>query len=378
MKIAILTQPLKNNYGGALQAYALQMLLTRMGHDVLIIRREYSKPSIRVRIKRLFRFFHTLICKYLLGKKYLRLANPFSLYYDHLPVSKVHDFTSRYVNQSKPIFSTKELSDYFDFNVFDAYIVGSDQVWRPAYSPCITNYFFDCIAAKSNVKRIAYAASFGTSQWEYSHEQTEVCSKLAQLFDAISVREDSGVNLCGIYLKVNATHVLDPTMLLQMSDYLRLINVDESCQETDLLTCYILDDSEEKKKMITSVSNCTGCVPYYSNARIVDNNYLQLTVEEWLDSFRRSKFVVVDSFHGCVFSILFEKPFIVYGNNQRGLSRFESILRVFGLQNRIVTSYDDFLSRQTNLLESIDYSHVRDILAKERTKSLLFLENALK
>src|SRR5690606_31555421 len=78
---------------------------------------------------------------------------------------------------------------------FDAYVVGSDQSWRPRYSPMITNYFLDFANDQKKIKRISYAVSFGVSNWEFNDEETRICKKLLEKFDAISVREDSGVTL---------------------------------------------------------------------------------------------------------------------------------------------------------------------------------------
>ena len=107
---------------------------------------------------------------------------------------------------------------------FDAYVVGSDQVWRPTYN--LGDKLFDMYLAFADgqqVKRLSYAASFGVDKWEYSDDQTRICSELAKQFDAISVREKSGVKLCADNLGVDAIHVLDPTMLLDPSDYNKLI-----------------------------------------------------------------------------------------------------------------------------------------------------------
>ena len=101
---------------------------------------------------------------------------------------------------------------------YDAYVVGSDQVWRPNYNPFMKAMFLG-ITEREDVKRIAYAASFGTSKWEFSPQMTSECAVLAKKFDMITVREKSGVDLCREYFGVEATWVLDPTMLLNREDY---------------------------------------------------------------------------------------------------------------------------------------------------------------
>lgn len=379
MKIAILTQPLKSNYGCVLQAYALQTVLGRMGHDVEIIKREYPKPSLRVRLKNILRFVHTLFFKYVYGKSYLVLSNPFKIEYTYLPISNVYQFIYSYIKQSRAIYTTDELDKYFKVKDFDVYIVGSDQVWRPRYSPCIANYFLDSKSIAVNAKRIAYAASFGTSEWEYSKEQTILFSNLAVKFDSISVREDSGIKLCEEFLKVKAVHVLDPTMLLNISDYISLIDKINVDKNEIAIACYILDDTEEKRSIISEVAAYFDTIPFYSNPHIVSNNYVQLSIEEWLNTFRRAKFIIVDSFHGCVFSILFQKPFIVIGNKARGISRFESLLKMFNLQYRMVMSVDDFIDRKEKLLtNAIDYEYVQSVIIEERKKSISFLKDSMK
>lgn len=378
MKIAILTQPLKSNYGCILQAYALQTVLTNLNHKVEVVNRDYAKPTIKVRFKRILRFFHTLFFKFFLGRKYLIVSNPLKQDYEYLPKSKVHAFIERYINQGQRIQSSELLKKYFTEQQFDAYIVGSDQVWRPNYSPCITNYYLDEVPAGALAKRIAYAASFGTTEWEYTQAQTEVCSRLVKLFTAVSVREDSGVILCNKYLGVEAQNVLDPTLLLQEADYVRLI---ESATVKSIgeayMACYILDESVEKNTLIKEISNEIKVDPVYLNDNVSNNTYYSLSVEEWLDRYRNANFVVVDSFHGCVFSIIFRKPFIVYGNKMRGMSRFESLLGQLGLSTRLISSLEDFYRHKDELLAPIDYDEVYAILGERREDSFTFLWDAL-
>ena len=99
------------------------------------------------------------------------------------------------------------------------------------------------------------------------------------------------------------------------------------------------------------------------------------SVEQWLDGFNKAKFVVTDSFHGCVFSIIFRKPFIAIGNASRGMARFESLLRMFKLENRLILSEDNLTEELLN--SEIDYDAVHEILTKERKKAVKFLEDAI-
>ena len=102
-----------------------------------------------------------------------------------------------------------------------------------------------------------------------------------------------------------------------------------------------------------------------------------LTVSQWLAEFDSADFVVTDSFHGCIFSIIFHKPFVVIANQERGLERFLSLLHDTGLENRLVYSFDDFMARKDNLLTVPDYTVTEQLLDTLRRMSLNFLTNAL-
>ena len=139
MKIGILTQPLINNYGGILQCFAIQTILKRLGHDVWVIRRTYKGKRLSI-IKCLFHYIKQII-KVFLGRKFVKLLSPKKVSYVK---RNTKYFISEYINPKTEIITTTEhLKDYHLTNKFDAYVVGSDQVWRPIYSPCITNYFLD-------------------------------------------------------------------------------------------------------------------------------------------------------------------------------------------------------------------------------------------
>ena len=212
MKIGILTQPLYMNYGGLLQAYALQTILKNEGHEVWIIQRihAYNYSWLYQQMSWL-KFLLKQIASIIAGKKTLKQAKK------DTADSRLYTmaFTCKYISPRSRLLSTDEaLKNFVSKMDFDAFVVGSDQVWRPKYSPNIYNYFLD-FAENLKVKRVAYAASFGTSDWEFSEEETQKCRSLIQKFDLVSVRENDGVILCSEYLDRNdAKWVLDPTMLL--------------------------------------------------------------------------------------------------------------------------------------------------------------------
>jgi hypothetical protein len=347
MKLGILTQQLHSNYGGLLQAWALQQTLTRMGHEVWIIRREYPRPKdINIIHRYASSMYHGLL--QLLGRE----KPAVKISEQHVAIIRQYTnqfIKSKYTHLTPLIYNEKELSKYINCNGFDGYVVGSDQVWRPKFSPAIGNFFLDFAKNISGIKRIAYAASFGVDFWEYNIEETAMAKELAPLFDMISVREDAGIKLVKDYLGLDAYHVLDPTLLMSTDDYINLIN-SSTCplkESNGELFSYVLDSKESVQNIIDIVVRATHYRPYYCYAKrrvktredlLSIEECVMPPVEQWIKSFIDAKMVITDSFHGTVFSILFNKPFWVVINEERGASRFKSLLSLFNLDNRVVTS----------------------------------------
>ena len=274
---------------------------------------------------------------------------------------------------------TKDFSNIREKD-FDVLIVGSDQIWRPKYFYSrIEDAYLD-FAKEWKIKRITYAASFGTEEWEYTEEQTNNCATLLKKFNAVSVRESSAVKLCYDNFGVKAEHVLDPTMLLSKEDYIKLFKDYNAAQSDGNLFCYILDDGEEKKSIIDCVAKEKGLKAFYVNSRYEDldaslEERIQQPVEKWLRAFYDAEFIITDSFHACVFSIIFNKPFIVYGNKERGLARFNSLLSIFGLEERIVSTKEEATKA---ISKPINWEKVNESHRQWKEKSMSFLNNNLK
>lgn len=385
MKILILTQPLHTNYGGLLQAYALQQILKGMGHDVVTDRLGVVRklPLWNRALRFLYHAVQFCILKNYRYYPYRYLFVSFDK--ESKAKRSIAINTERFVNTHIDTIDllTRSNESVIDaVRQFDAIVVGSDQVWRATMSD-IPTYFLSFTKAM-NMKRIAYAASFGTDDLnEYSKMDMKIASESIKLFNAVSVREKSGVHLCRDYFKMDAVHVLDPTMLLSKDDYLKLIEEeDKPCSENILLT-YVLDRTQEKNDIIqragevlhlTSCEN--GAVKYFSN--VVESNVSECTypsVSRWVAGFRDAQFVVTDSFHGTVFSIIFNKPFVAILNSKRGSSRFISLLSVLGLENRLISTTNDLLEEH---LKPIDYTEVNKILNDWRYLSISFMERHLK
>lgn len=360
MKIGILTQPLRNNYGGLLQAYALKKVLEDSGNEVWILRREAPQWY-----EDTHRFVITQIKRSI--KIFLRKPTGLTLKESKLISTETEKFVNKYfLNKSPRLLSTIKLKEYVEDNRFDAIVVGSDQVWRPIYNADIRNNFLDFCEGDTTITRVAYAASFGVDTWEFSEEQTKTCRRLAPLFDAISVREDSGVELCRKYLGVSATHVLDPTLLLEKEDYVKLIQEWGEQQSQGDLFCYILDADDKKMSFIDKAKRKMGRAPFSvyprlertpENIRKHPESCVYPRVTQWLRAFNDAEMVITDSFHGCVFSIIFNIPFWCIGNPERGNARFDSLLKLFHLEDRLVGTN----AQDIDFNAPVDWSSVNEI-----------------
>ncbi len=356
MKIAILTQPLRTNFGGILQNYALQTVLKRMGHEPVTVDYDCVYPWWR----------------WMLGCfKSLVMRTRHHIQYPHYGRSgqeNLNRFIHEKITTTKPeVTITKELLESLHP---DAILVGSDQVWSPWCNVPIKylgNMFLDFWPDFPG-KRVAYAASFGSSEWIYTPEQEKICGGLAKKFDAISVREASGVKLCKEYFSVEATHVLDPTLLLTSKDYESLLPQQQN--EANTLLAYVLDTSPEKVAFLEKVSKKYNLELKIKGAN--DDISWDDSIEEWLSDIRDATMVVTDSFHGSVFAIQFHRPFLSIVNKRRGAERFISLLSKLDLEDRLV---DDVTTYEpTN--RAIDWNEVDTRLAKEREMSMKFLKEA--
>lgn len=380
MKIAILTLPLHTNYGGILQAYALQTVLERMGHEVKVLNRDRSM--------RIAKWSYPIIIAKRIASKYILGHYRGEILIEHTfnkKLATIEQHTRRFSHRYIHNHYYCTLEDLGGFNT-DAIVVGSDQIWNHIYAKnvcgSVVNAYLPFTTGKE-MKRITYAASFGKDVWEYTTEETAKCRELVKQFDAISVREETGVKLSNEHLGVEAQCHLDPTLLLDADDYVRYLSIGAVPQSKGNLLLYIIDKDEKKMQVAESIANSKHLTPFEVNSRAEDTSTIhycieeciQPPVEQWLRGFYDAKYVVTDSFHACVFSIIFQKPFIVVGNKARGLARFESLLSKFNLTSRLVESVaqvDDEL-----LNTPINWNDVQERLATLRIESMNYLKKYL-
>ena len=365
MRIGILTQPLHNNYGGLLQNFALQLTLRKMGHTVVTLDVRHKSYKLNP-IDRMIRFFARSLKRIKGDKNVLFLDVVTQVNFYNVPQKSQKEFIDKYLvieSFSNPLDKT-----FWESHDLDALVVGSDQVWRYRFSPCILNYFLDFAKGKSNLNRISYAASFGVDYWDGGNEWVAPIKILLQQFDAISVREESGIEVCRTTFGNDAKLVLDPTLLLTAEDYKQIL---PECQNSSVKTCavYILDPTSDQIHRVNEICHEKGLTVRYIG---LPNRKGFPSIESWLSEIFSAEYVITDSFHGTVFSILAHKRFTTIVNSSRGAARFETLLSMLDLKDRMVTDNGTLINDM-----QIDYEKVETILTEQRKLSYEFLSSNL-
>jgi polysaccharide pyruvyl transferase WcaK-like protein len=370
MKIGILSLPLHVNYGGILQAYALQNVLKRLGHEIVVFNIEKESPKLQLKM------LPKRIIKRLLGKKTIIFKEWRDKKENPIVEADILSFRKRYLNE----MYLNAIEDIQDIDL-DAIVVGSDQVWRPKYfcnmwKTGIENAYLYFLK-KKKINKVAYAVSLGVDFWEANDKETSFIREVSPLFSSISVREQSAMKLLNRYAGVSSTCVLDPTFLLNDYDYLSLAGVKEK-KDNPVLWVYLLNPSKEKLLFVRRVANEKNLTLYFVNKiDVSENSRVDLrkktSIEVWLESLANSSFIITDSFHACIFSIIFQKSFLALGNVLRGQTRFNSLLDTFKLKKNLITSLEEYNSQNDWSVTSQSI----EILNELKEKSLKFLKKSL-
>ncbi|WP_441003637.1 polysaccharide pyruvyl transferase family protein [Pseudocolwellia agarivorans] len=333
MKVGIVTFHEANNYGAVLQCHALAEILKKLNHNVELI-----DLPLHDKIKGL---------KAQLRDKFISRA------FTHFKLNFLPNIS---VN-----------NDQNEVCVF-----GSDQVWNPQITKNHHLLYFGSWV-KPEVSKIAYAASFGLSTWDFPEYNEGVKAQL-ESFKALGVREVSGVEICKGTFDVESQQVVDPTLLL--TDYSHLFT---KRKKTNSLVCYIFGKEEDKMDNIRKIGNKRNLQPVLLNDMRLRKGIKSVpfpTVAKWLSYIEASEFVITDSFHCMVFSILFKKNFIAIPAIPARAGRMKSLLNDLGLESRFFNSINDVPSSDV-ILENIDYQEVNEKIKTLRENSLLFLKKAL-
>ncbi len=368
--VAILSHPMHGNYGGMLQAYALAKLVGTLVSQVKLYQLPVAEINLSPwqKLKKLVRITQYFFgCPgHSAGATQTLLSHRMALNFRKHCVAHGVEFVS-------------DTNNTLTENT--TWIVGSDQVWRGQYAEWLKTlpfFFLDFTDETTRRRSISYAASFGTDEWEGSPEDTAVCTHLLKEFKAVSVREESALALCRDVFGVEATRMPDPTLLLTREDYDDLIQWESTSKSTKpYVAAYVLDETPEKLDFLNNLALTHRLAIEHLDTQAQAkerSRRFPISVSQWLRRIRDAEYIVTDSFHGTVFAIIFHKPFVCLGNEERGTARFNTLLSSFCLESRLVT---DIAQAQKVLESPIDWEHVSSVHAGERLRGYNFLKENL-
>lgn len=359
-KIGILTWHYFSNFGSALQAYALQTAIKKLGKDVQII--NYCAPNSSSRK----------------GKDDLRwcIGSVFGAFYHEGNSRFLYPavrFRRKYMQLTNYCHSREMLAEVSAG--FDAIVCGSDQIWAPnVFDPI---YMLDFISAQ-DVKKVSYAASIGLRSIP-----EELCCRYHDFllpFHAISVREEQGAALLAEKCSIAANVVLDPTFLPDRAEYDRLQRPLSDIKRPYVF-CYFLNESNGYQDVVQAYAEKNGLEIVGFSRKTEDAQWMRmksyLGPEEFLWLIDNAAAVFTDSYHGTIFSLLYHKEFFTFERFKKGdpvnqNSRIEQLNQWFGISDRILYEGKDLAQ-----CEPMDYTRFEQRLAEERTHSLAYLKEAL-
>ncbi len=359
IKVGILTFHGSHNYGAMLQAYALQQKCIELGTECSII--DYRSPEM-INDYAVFKKGKTLkiVIKNLL--QVFRYSSNKARY------NKFEEFIKKNLITTKRYSSLEELKAAPP--EMDVYIVGSDQVWNGT-NKLKDVYFLPF--GRDGVKKISYAASFGDKVPR--QEFTDVIKNLLDEFAAISVREKSGVDYIYNIMEKQAEIMCDPVMLLSREKWETLGDSDIELPKTYIF-CYALGELGNMQEIIDCIKEMTGfqvvtvCDSIKSQISC-DKVYYDVGPVDFLTLVKHSKCIITNSFHGTVFSLLFQKPF--YAVKRREYSeRINTVLQLFGMEDRYIET-----SAEVRNIE-VGFDNARDIREDLEQKAVQYLVDYLR
>lgn len=368
MKVNVITRHAPANYGSILQTIATQKIIENLGLECEIINyipffeKKYkialtqlkTKNNLNNPIKRI---------SYLLVRECENI----------LMYNKFEKMRKQFLNVGQPFFTNEELRDAYENIIDDVFMTGSDQVWGPISNGKYDEaYFLNFVNIKA--KKIAFASSFG--KVKFSKEIIECYTTFLNNYDAIAVRENSAVDIIN-EMGIKAEQVLDPTLILFQDEWEKTINIPENKDGEYILIYQIHNDKtlNEYAKKISKISNLKliRVSPILHQFKRGGKFRYLPDLGEFLSLIKHAKYLITDSFHGTAFAINFNTQFIEILPNTGTSTRNQSILKLTGLENRIVHSIDDF----SVLERKINYEKVNEIIQKERDYSINILKNLL-
>ena len=374
-KVWILTRRAGTNYGSTLQAYAMQQVFNKIGHENEIIDYDEYNHNIRWRIRpfiedTLYSIMNISprMSTFIANKKYSYLLSR------KAQCDKFHMFEKVNLVLTKKKFRTSKSIER-EIESVDICVCGSDQIWNPfLFDPV----FYLDFCHNKEIKTIAYAPSFGVDQITQREEQIK---SLIDAIDFISVREDSGSKVIQKLTDRNAPVVLDPTLLLERADWERILSPIDIPQKPYIL-CYFLGNTFVPDQFIDSLSEITNykvvniCTFRTLNS-IRGETITTASPDEFLSYLANAAFVCTDSFHATIFSIIFERQFFTFERFKDGTenqnTRIYNLLTKIDLLYRLVDCHSIYSSSIPNVI----FDKPKDLLEKLKQESFHFIKTSL-
>lgn len=298
--------------------------------------------------------------------------------------SKASKFIQEHGYMMSPTYSFEDFNKHNE-NI-NTFLIGSDQLWfYECYKPWGHSLFLDFAADEK--KKISYATSFGHRDPHIPQNEIPELKKLFRRFDAISTRENDGVEIFAEKFDVKAVQNVDPVFLCDMKNWDQIAKDAERKTQGDFLFSYMLDPTEEKisalkymaKKMDFKMISITD--KQYN--KVEKQNMLEdcgilrdASINELIYHLLNAKYIITDSYHGTCFALIFRKAFTSIVNKTRGVSRFDTLNDLFGIGDRYVYNAAEIVEKEY-LLERLDYSNISQLIKKATDRSKAWLNNVL-
>lgn len=358
MKIGIITYHNANNYGAVLQTYALQKILSDIGHDVEII--NYTADKLLKEYSN-FRLYSKTLKGLISAVLYYPYRRSRALKFDQFRKKHLILNSEQNINKDDLRLIQKE---------YDYIITGSDQVWNPEVTDYDNSYFLDFV---DDGKKIAFAASLGTNQ--PTNKQEETYQKMIRGYHLKSVREDDSAAFLSSLLGESVPAICDPVFMLTKQKWEEIYNLKPK-DEPPFIFVYCLHEKSAYKyaeKLAQKKNMKIICMPTSLKDMINGKKDFTASVYAFLNYVYNAEYVITDSFHATAFSIIFNKPLeIIMKKDYPQLNgRLISVAKKFDIEH----SLNNDTSRDPYRLINIDYNRVNIIIEKERERAFSFLKS---
>lgn len=323
------------NYGASLTCYGVQCLAEKLGYSAKVIN---YVPQIKLKYKGSFAEDF--------AKKYLNLTTPIHTFEDCINLNK---HCNNFIVGSDQVFNG---------NIMQTHASGMDKsIW-----------LLDFVTGEN--KKLSYSASFGYSEMVFSEEIQSKMRYFLPQFDSISIREDDGLNILKEHFNLDAVQLIDGAFHIPTEKLEEMTKKYE--KKEDYIACFMLPYYQKDiwyKELLPKVQEKYNLPIKYFDFKA------NTSVEEWLSFIKNSSFVITDSYHSVIFSVIFEKNFI-HIKKAKTQSRFASLYRLLGFENLSIDESSNNIEME-KLFEPKDFSKAKKNIAKEIEKAEFWLKNAI-